>query len=102
MFDGKGKLYKIDLKDNNKLTQLGTFEGVLDGVTKVGNKVYVSDWGNAKKTGIIRVYDLETKKESVLETELFMGAADFWIDEKSKKIFMPQMIGGKVTIFDLK
>ena len=31
-----------------------------------------------------------------------MGAADFWIDEKSKKIFMPQMIGGKVTIFDLK
>ena len=102
MFDGKGKLYKIDLKDNNKLTQLGTFEGVLDGVNKVGNKVYVSDWGNAKKTGIIRVYDLETKKESVLETELFMGAADFWIDEKSKKIFMPQMIGNKVTIFDLK
>ena len=102
MFDGKGKLYKIDLKDNNKLTQLGTFEGVLDGVTKVGNKVYVSDWGNAKKTGIIRVYDLKTKKESVLEAELFMGAADFWIDEKSKKIFMPQMIGSKVTIFDLK
>ena len=102
MFDGKGKLFKIDLKDNNKLTQLGTFEGVLDGVTKVGNKVYVSDWGNAKKTGIIRVYDLETKKETVLEAELFMGAADFWIDEKSKKIFMPQMIGGKVTIFDLK
>jgi hypothetical protein len=102
MFDGKGKLYKIDLKDNNKLTQLGTFEGVLDGVHKVGNKVYVSDWGNAKKTGIIRVYDLETKKESVLEAELFMGAADFWIDEKSKKVFMPQMIGNKVTIFDLK
>lgn len=102
MFDGKGKLYKIDLKDNNKLTQLGTFEGVLDGVNKVGNKVYVSDWGNDKKTGIIRVYDLKTKKESVLEAELFMGAADFWIDEKSKKIFMPQMIGNKVTIFDLK
>ena len=102
MFDGKGKLYKIDLKDNNKLTQLGTFEGVLDGVHKVGNKVYVSDWGNSQKSGIIRVYDLQTKKESVLEAELFMGAADFWIDEKSKKVFMPQMIGGKVTIFDLK
>lgn len=102
MFDGKGKLYKIDLKDNNKLTQLGTFEGVLDGVTKVGNRVYVSDWGNIEKSGIIRVYDLKTKKESVLETELFMGAADFWIDEKSKKIFIPQMIGNKLTIFDLK
>ena len=102
MFDGKGKLYKIDLKDNNKLTQLGTFEGVLDGVHKVENKVYVSDWGNSQKSGIIRVYDLQTKKESVLEAELFMGAADFWIDKKSKKIFMPQMIGNKVTIFDLK
>lgn len=102
MFDGKGKLYKIDLKDNNKLTQLGTFEGVLDGVTKVGNKVYVSDWGNGKDTGMVRVYDLKTKKESVLEAGLFIGAADFWIDEKSKKIFMPQMIGNKVTIFDLK
>lgn len=102
MFDGKGKLFKIDLKDNNKLTQLGTFEGVLDGVTKIGDKVYVSDWGNVEKSGIIRVYDLKTKKESVLEAELFMGAADFWIDEKSKKIFMPQMIGGKVSIFDLK
>jgi hypothetical protein len=102
MFDGKGKLYKIDLKDNNKLTQLGTFEGVLDGVHKLGNKVYVSDWGNSQKSGIIRVYDLQTKKESVLEAELFMGAADFWIDKKSKKVFMPQMIGNKVSIFDLK
>ena len=102
MFDGKGKLYKIDLKDNNKLTQLGNFEGVLDGVTKVGNKVYVSDWGNAKDTGIVRVYDLKTKEETILKLQSFMGAADFWIDEKSKKIFMPQMIGGKVTIFDLK
>ena len=102
MFDGKGKLYKIDLKDNNKLTQLGTFEGVLDGVTKVGNKVYVSDWGNGKDTGIVRVYDLKTKEENILKLQSFMGAADFWIDEKSKKIFMPQMIGGKVTIFDLK
>ena len=102
MFDGKGKLYKIDLKDNNKLTQLGNFEGVLDGVTKVGNKVYVSDWGNAKDTGIVRVYDLKTKEETILKLQSFMGAADFWVDKKSKKIFMPQMIGNKVTIFDLK
>ena len=102
MFDGKGKLYKIDLKDNNKLTQLGTFEGVLDGVTKVGNKVYVSDWGNAKDTGIVRVYDLKTKEETILKLQSFMGAADFWIDEKSKKIFIPQMIGNKLTISDLK
>jgi hypothetical protein len=102
MFDGKGKLYKIDLENNNKLTRLASFEGVLDGVHKVGNKVYVSDWGNSKKTGIVRIYDLKTKKESVLKLEPFMGAADFWIDEKSNKLYLPQMIGGKISIIELE
>lgn len=102
MFDGKGKLYKIDLENNNTLTKLGSFQGVLDGVHKVGDKVYVSDWGNSKKSGIVRVYDLKTKKESVLNLELFMGAADFWIDEKSNNLYLPQMIGGKVSIIKLE
>jgi len=102
MFDGKGKLYKIDLKNNNTLSKLGSFEGVLDGVHKVGDKVYVSDWGNSKKSGIVRIYDLKTKKESVLKQELFMGSADFWIDEKSNKLYLPQMIGGKVSIIELE
>ena len=102
MFDGKGNLYKIDLENNNKLTRLGSFEGVLDGVHKVADKVYVSDWGKSKKTGIVRVYDLKTKKESVLKQELFMGSADFWIDEKSNKLYLPQMIGGKVSIIELE
>ncbi len=100
MFDGKGKFYQINLK-NKKLTQLGTFEGVLDGVQKVGNKIYVSDWVNFEKSGIIRVYDLKTKKEYVLKVEPFMGAADLWIDEKSNKLYLPQMIGNKLTIIEL-
>ncbi len=102
MFDGKGKLYKIDLENKNKLIRLGSFEGVLDGVYKLGDKVYVSDWGNSKKTGIVRVYDLKTKKESILKLEAFMGSADFWIDEKTNKLYLPQMIGGKITIIDLE
>jgi len=102
MFDGKGKLYKIDLENNNELIKLGLFEGVLDGVHKLGDKVYVSDWVNFEKSGIIRVYDLKTKKESVLKLESFMGAADFWIDEKSNKLYLPQMIGGKVSIIELE
>lgn len=101
MFDGKGRLFSIDLKNENKKTQLGTFQGVLDGVHKVGNKIYVSDWVNFEKSGIIRVYDLKTKEESILDLEKFKGAADFWIDEKSKKLYLPQMIGGKVSIIDL-
>ncbi|WP_428025636.1 ATP-binding protein [Arcobacter sp.] len=100
MFDGKGKFYQINLK-NKKLTRLGTFEGILDGVQKVGNKIYVSDWVNFEKSGIIRVYDIKTKKESVLKVELFMGSADLWIEEKSNKLYLPQMIGNKLTIIEL-
>ncbi|PLY05771.1 MAG: ATP-binding protein [Arcobacter sp.] len=100
MFDGKGRFYQIDLQ-SNKLTQLASFEGVLDGVHKVGDKLYISDWGKSKKSGIVRVYDLKTKEESVLKLEPFMGAADLWIDEKSNKLYLPQMLGNKLTIIDL-
>lgn len=99
MFDGKGKLFMIELDNNNKLTQLGTLQGVLDGVTKVGDNIFVSDWGNGKDTGIVRVYNLKTKKEDILKLEPFMGAADFWIDDN--KLYLPQMIGGKISILNL-
>jgi len=101
MFDGKGKLYKIDLNDKNKLTLLSNFEGVLDGVQKVGNDIYVSDWGKTKKSGIVRVYNINTKKETIINHELFEGSADFWIDKENKKLYLPQMIGGKISIIDL-
>lgn len=102
MFDGKGKLYKIDLNNNNEMTQLASFEGVLDGVYKLDDNLYVSDWVNFEKSGIIRVYNLKTKEETVLDLEKFHGAADFFIDEKSKKLYLPQMIGGKVSVINLK
>ena len=101
MFDAKGRLYKIDLKNDNKLSLLSQYEGVLDGVQKVGNKVYVSDWVNFKNSGIIRIIDLKTKQESVLGTNSLKGAADFIIDKKSNKLYIPQMIAGKLSIIDL-
>lgn len=100
MFDLKGKLYKIDLKTKTK-TLLASYEGVLDGVQKVKNKIYVSDWVNFKNSGIIRIYDTKTKEESVLGTSSLHGAADFIIDEKSNKLYIPQMIAGKISIIDL-
>lgn len=101
MFDAKGRFFQIDLKNSNKKTQLGTFQGILDGVYKFKDKVYVSDWVDFKKSGIIRVYDLITKKQSTLNLEPFMGSADFWIDEKTSKLYLPQMLGGKISIIDL-
>ncbi len=101
MFDAKGSLYKIDLTNKNKLTKLARFKGILDGVWKINNKIYVSDWVSMKKTGIIRIYDLKTKKESILKLEPFLGAADFWIDEVSNKLYLPQMLGNKLSIIEL-
>ena len=100
MLDAKGKLFKIDLK-TNQIEKLSKFEGILDGVQRFGDNIYISDWVNFKKSGIIRVYNLNTKKESILKQELFMGAADFWIDELSKKLYLPQMLGSKITVIDL-
>ena len=101
MLDGKGKLFKINLK-NNKSILLSSYEGVLDGVQKVGSRIYVSDWINFKNSGVVRVYDLKTKKESVLGTMSLHGAADFMIDEESNKLYIPQMIAGKLSIIDIK
>lgn len=102
MFDAKGKLFKIELEDNNKLTQLAQFEGVLDGVQKVGNKIYTSDWVNFKPSGIIRVYDINSGQSSVLNTQSLSGGADFIIDSKNKKLYIPQMVAGKLSIIDLR
>ena len=100
MMDGKGKLYQIDLKTNTR-TLLSKYEGVLDGVQKYKNKIYVSDWVNFKNSGLIRVYDLKSKEESVLGTHSFQGAADFFIDEELNRLYVPQMIAGKLSIIDL-
>lgn len=102
MFDGKGKVYEIDVDSGNK-TELTTFEGILDGIQLLDTKLYISDWIKFEKAGAIKVYDIKTKQESLLKApDLFIGSADFWIDKKSKKVYMPEMMGGKVTIFDIK
>lgn len=101
MFGGGGKMYEIDTK-TGALTQLGKVEGVLDGIQKVGDIIYYSDWIKFEKTGIVRTYNLKTKAESELSLDKIGGPADFWIDKKEHKIWIPKMIEGKVLIVDLK
>jgi len=101
MLDKKGNLYKIDLKNNNKLSLLSTYDGILDGIQKVDDKIYVSDWVNFKNSGIIRIYDLKTKKESVLGIDSLNGPADFIVHKTTKKLYVPQMLSGKLSIIDL-
>lgn len=101
MFGGGGKLVEINPK-NGAVTPLAKTEGILDGVQKVGNTLYFSDWVKMEKAGVIHTYNLKTKVESDLKIDPIAGPADFCIDTKNKTIWIPKMIEGKVLVSDLK
>lgn len=101
LFGGGGKLYEINLK-NGKLSPLCKAEGILDGVGVLDGVVYYSDWVKPGNDGIIRTYSLKTKAEGILNTEKINGAADFYIDKKTKKLWAPHMLSGQVSTVGLK
>ncbi len=98
---GSGALVEID-PSSGKVTQLATANGILDGIQKVGDTIYFSDWVKFEKAGVIRTYNVKTKEEGVLDIEKMAGPADFWIDKKDGKIWIPKMLEGKVLVTDLK
>lgn len=97
----EGVLYSIDLKSGKK-TKVGTITGMLDGVLKIGDTLYVSDWVEYKPSGVLKTYDLKSGEEATLSLPKFTGAADFAIDPKTMILYMPEMMDNKVTIIDLK
>lgn len=101
LFGGGGKLYEINLK-NGKLSPLCKADGILDGVDVLDGVVYYSDWVKLGNDGIIRTYNLKTKAEGILSTEKINGAADFYIDKKTKKLWTPHMLSGQVSTVGLK
>lgn len=101
MFNGGGKLYEINTK-SGRTTQLAQAEGILDGIQKVGDTLYFSDWVKMEKAGVIHTYSLKSKAEHDLKLDTIAGPADFWIDAKTSTIWIPKMIEGKVLISDLK
>jgi outer membrane protein assembly factor BamB len=101
MFGGGGKLVEIDAK-SGKVTELAKADGILDGIQKVGDTIYFSDWVKFEKAGVMRTYNLKTKAEGELALGKIGGPADFSIDKKENKIWIPKMIEGKVLVTDLK
>lgn len=55
-----------------------------------------------KKAGVLHTYNLKTKAESDANIDPIVGPADFWIDTKSKTIWIPKMIEGKVFVATLR
>ncbi len=101
LFGGGGKLVEIDAK-SGKVTELGGYSGILDGIQKVGDTIYFSDWVRFEKMGVMRTYNLKTKAEGELSLEKIGGPADFAIDKKAHKLWIPKMLEGKVLAVDLR
>jgi len=100
MFGGRGKLVEINLK-TGVVIPLAKAEGILDGIQKVGDTLYFSDWVKMEKAGVIHTYNLKSKTESDVKLDPIAGPADFWIDTKANTIWIPKMIEGKVLIAPL-
>lgn len=101
LFGGGGKLVEID-PASGSVTELAKAEGILDGIQKVGDTIYFSDWVKFDKAGVVRTYNVKTKAEGELAIDKIGGPADFWIDAKTNKMWIPKMLEGKVITVDLK
>ena len=74
--------------------------GALDGVALLpGARLVFSDWVSFEKPGVLRVYDLDKKELSTVKlSEDVRGPADFYYDAKHKKIYLPRMLEGMLSI----
>ena len=74
--------------------------GALDGVMLLDDgRVLFSDWVAYDKTGVMRLYDLNTKVLSEVKlSEEVRGPADFFYDRAAKRLWLPRMMEGKVMV----
>jgi len=100
-----GKLGVISLRnDKHEYQALTGPIGGLDGVALLDNsKVIFSDWVAPDKTGLIRTYNLKTKKLAVIDlSQQVNGPADFFYDTKNGNLWLPEMKTGKVLVEKLR
>ncbi|WP_432737518.1 hypothetical protein [Maridesulfovibrio sp. FT414] len=78
-------------------------DGFYDGIALHDGKVIVSDWIEFKKSGVLIQVDPKNGKSSTLELEEKIGGpADFYLDAKGKRLWIPMMLENKLLIVGLK
>lgn len=90
-----GSLFKINLK-NKTITKITKPFAGIDGVEKAKNGFFMSDWLKGK----IYYYSKKTKQISEA-LNLSRGTADIDYDRKSKMLYIPMMIEGKVLAYKM-
>lgn len=96
-----GALGAISFQDNKPTYQKLTEQlGALDGVALLpDSKILFSDWVAFDKPGVMRVYNLNTKKLTIMNLpEEVHGPADFFYDGKNNQLWLPKMLEGKVLL----
>ncbi|WP_320170569.1 hypothetical protein [Maridesulfovibrio sp.] len=77
-------------------------EGYYDGIAVHNGKVLASDWVEFKKSGLLIQVDPESGSYSNVDLpEKIGGPADFYLDEKGERLWIPMMLENKVLIYGL-
>lgn len=93
-----GELGVIDLSGEQpyKYTRLGEHSGHLDGLVKVGDILYFSDWVNFETSGVIYSYNLSSGETKPFSKEAYAGPADFTLSNDKQSLVIPAMLGNDV------
>jgi len=82
---------------------IGDIHGAFDGLAMPDkNTLIVSDWGAMDHpAGFVEKIDLTTKKATKINWPVINGPADFYLDVKGKKLYIPELVAEKVLIESL-
>jgi outer membrane protein assembly factor BamB len=109
LFYKKGKLYCVSIGNfahpdgsvfeiglgRPVMKRIADYQGLLDGISIVGNTIYFSDW-REQTHGVVLALDLVSKKLRTLPFPEIAGPADFSVSRDRRYFIIPEMMTGKV------
>lgn len=99
-----GKVFAID-PGTYAVTPISDYRGLLDGVDRIGNVLYFSDWkGMQDSKGVLVALDLDTHKTSTLSfgRGTIAGPADFSLSADRRYFIIPATMEGKVLYIPVR
>lgn len=99
-----GEIGVITWKDQKPVYEkIGDIAGAFDGLALLDDHtLIVSDWGAIDHpAGSVEKIDLNTKTATKFDWPVINGPADFYLDAKTKRLFIPEIVTGNIVIKQL-